>query len=109
MSEGFLQQEIVMFYNNEYPNLRGTLCYNLNNSTGGFRGKMNKFLGVIAGRSDLALYREGKAIMIELKTKTGTQKPAQAKWQALMESQGFEYIIIRSLEEFKQILRRYDN
>ena len=105
MSEERLQQEIIMDFNNTYPHLRGCLCYNLNNSIGGYRGNVNKFLGVIKGRSDLSLYLGGVATMIELKTETGTQKPEQKKWQALMEAQGFEYVIVRSLEAWQELAR----
>ena len=93
-SEARIQQEIVMYFNNEYPELRGCLCYNNNNSVGGLRGKLNKFLGVIKGRSD----------MIELKTEKGIQSQHQKDWQKLIENQGFEYYIVRSIEEFKELI-----
>tara|TARA_R110000803_G_scaffold163534_1_gene227215 strand:- start:84 stop:416 length:333 start_codon:yes stop_codon:yes gene_type:complete len=102
-SEARLQQEIVMWFNNTYPNLRGCLCYNLNNSTGSYRGNQNKFLGVVAGRSDMVLYYGGKANMIELKTEKGTQSASQKKWEKLMIEQGFKYFVIRSLKEFKKL------
>ena len=99
-SEAKLQMEIVRWFNNNYPELRGLLCYNLNNSEGSWRGKKNKFLGVIAGRSDLVLYHSGSAYMIELKNAKGTQRPAQVKWEKLVKSQGFEYVVLRTLGEF---------
>ena len=102
-SETLIQQEIIVWYNNTYPELRGTLCYNNNNSVGGYRGKMNKFLGVIKGRSDLTLYLDGKAYMIELKNEKGKQSKEQKQWQSMIEFQGFPYYIVRSLEEFKEI------
>jgi hypothetical protein len=103
-SEARIQQEIVMFFNNEYPKLRGCLCYNNNNSVGGLRGKLNKFLGVVKGRSDMVLYYKSFSVMIELKTEKGRQSDSQRSWQYLMTNQGFEYYIIRSLEEFKELI-----
>ena len=103
-SEARIQQEIVMFFNNEYPELRGCLCYNNNNSVGGLRGKLNKFLGVVKGRSDMVLYYKSFSVMIELKTEKGRQSDYQRSWQYLMSQQGFEYYIIRSLEEFKELI-----
>ena len=105
-SEARLQQEIIMWWHNTYPQYRGLLCYNLNNSVGGKRGNDNKFLGLVAGRSDLVLYFNKKAYMIELKNEIGRQKPAQLKWQTLIESQGFEYVIIRTLEDFKKYIEK---
>jgi len=104
-SESRIQQEIVMFFNNEYPELRGCLCYNNNNSIGSLRGKQNKYLGVIKGRSDMVLYYKSFSIMIELKTDIGRQSESQKSWQELMISQGFEYYIVRSLEEFKELIK----
>ena len=105
-SEARIQQEIVMFFNNEYPELRGCLCYNNNNSVGGLRGKLNKFLGVVKGRSDMVLYYKGFSVMIELKTEKGRQSDSQRAWQYLMTNQGFRYYIIRSLEEFKELITK---
>ena len=39
--------------------------------------------------------------MIELKNAKGKQSKEQILWQELLESQGFTYVVIRSLEEFK--------
>ena len=105
-SEARIQQEIVMFFNNEYPELRGCLCYNNNNSAGGLRGKLNKFLGVVKGRSDMVLYYKSFSVMIELKTEKGRQSDHQRDWQYLMKQQGFEYYIIRSLDEFKELINK---
>jgi hypothetical protein len=42
--------------------------------------------------------------MIELKTEKGRQSDSQRAWQYLMVNQGFEYYIVRSLEEFKELI-----
>jgi len=104
-SEHRIQQEIVIAFNNTYPELRGLLNYNNNNSRDAFDGKKNKYLGIIAGRSDLVLYFQGGAWMIELKDYRGTQKPAQKKWADLIRKQGFEYVIIRSKDEFMEYVK----
>ena len=104
-SEARIQQEIVMYFHNEYPQLRGCLCYNNNNSTGGYRGKVNKFLGVIKGRSDMVLYYQGVSYMIELKNSTGKQSKEQKEWQELMSKNMFHYFIIKSLDEFKGLIK----
>ena len=108
-SEARIQQEIVVWFNNEYPQYRGLLCYNNNNSTGGLRGKINKFLGTVKGRADMTLYFKKKAYMLELKTAKGKQSKAQEEWQATIENQGFEYHVIRSLKEFKELFKTIQN
>jgi hypothetical protein len=52
----------------------------------------------------MVLYFAGKATMIELKTDNGIQSQAQKQWQALIQDQGFSYVVIRSLSEFQQFV-----
>ena len=103
-SEVKIHAEIYTYFHNTLPHLRGCLCYNLNNSANAIQGNLNKQLGLQKGRSDLTLYYFGRVYFIELKDDTGKQSPEQKEWQKLMESHGFIYIVIRSLEEFKEFL-----
>ena len=103
-SEIKLQSSCFLWHWNTYPNERGLLCYNLNNSANKIQGNQNKALGLIKGRSDMVYYKNGKAIMIEFKTETGTQKPEQKYWEEIITKQGFEYHIIRSFEQFQQLI-----
>ncbi len=93
----------VWFYN-EFPALRGLLCYNLGNSKNAIQGAKNRAMGIVKGRSDLVLYWQGGAYHIEVKTESGVQSPDQKAWQKLIESQGFSYYLIRSLSEFQKII-----
>lgn len=104
-TEGRVQSECVVWLWNNYPETRGLLCYNLNNSKNEIDGARNKSLGLIKGRSDLVFYWLGKATMIEMKDEDdGEQSEDQRKWQRRIEAHGFEYCICRSLEDFKKIL-----
>lgn len=107
-TEGKIQQNIYVWFHNTYPHLRGLLCYNLNNSKNKIDGALNKSKGLQAGRADMVLYYNSKAYMIELKTAKGTQSEDQIKWQKQIESNGFEYHIIRSLDEFKAFINNLD-
>ncbi len=102
--EDRLQADAYRWFHNTYPNLRGALCYNHNNSRNAIEGAKNKAMGLQKGRSDMVLYLNGKAFMIEWKTAKGKQSAKQKEWQELIESQGFSYYIVRSIEEFKQIV-----
>jgi len=103
-SEIKLQSECFLWHWNSRPAERGLLCYNLNNSANKIQGNQNKALGLIKGRSDMVYYKNGTAIMLEFKTETGTQSPEQKRWQLLIESQGFRYVIIRTLNDFIKIM-----
>ena len=105
MTEERLQQDIYLHFHNSYPDLRGLLCYNLNNSKNKIDGSRNRSLGLQPGRSDLVFYYSGMAHHIEIKLPEGRQSDAQKRWQQLIEKHGFKYYVIRSLDEFKELLK----
>ena len=76
-SEVKIQSQIFQWHWNNYPEERGLLCYNLNNSANKIQGNQNKALGLIKGRSDMVYYYNGTAVMIELKNATGKQSKEQ--------------------------------
>ena len=104
-----LQMACVRWFNLQYPQYHGLLNCNLNNSSNKISGKRNKDMGVIRGRSDLVLYFASTATHIELKTDKGRQSQAQKDWQQLIESQGFKYYIIRSIEKFVKLINHIIN
>lgn len=65
------------------------------------------------GLSDLTLYSNGgKTIFIEVKTATGRQSEQQKRFQKAVERLGYEYIIMRSIEEAEDLclkLRKLKN
>ena len=101
MSEIKIQSQAYSWFHNNYPELRGLLCYNLNNSRNKIDGNQNKALGLQKGRSDMAFYYNGRAYFFEFKTETGMQSMDQKLWETLVKAHGFTYIIIRSFEQFQ--------
>jgi hypothetical protein len=63
-----------------------------------------KAVGLVAGVSDTIFLWRGTALLIEFKTPTGRQSEKQKEWQAKAEAAGFRYYIVRSLEDFKQLI-----
>ena len=104
-SEVKLQSMCFIYHWNNYPNERGLLCYNLNNSANKIQGNINKSLGLIKGRSDMVYYKKGKAIMLEFKTENGNQSKEQKEWENRIKEEGFDYIIIRTFYEFTDFLK----
>ena len=103
--EDKIQAECFQWSWNELPETRKLICYNLNNSKNKIDGNLNKAKGLIKGRADLTFYWKGKAYFLECKTKTGKQRPGQPEFQKVVESNGFDYYIFRSLEEFQKIIK----
>ena len=104
-AEDRIQANCYKWFYNTYPEYRGLLCYNLNNSDNAIQGNKNKAMGLQPGRSDMVLYIKGRAYMIEFKTPTGRQQTIQKDWMLKVMANGFEYHIVRDLEYFKQLIR----
>jgi hypothetical protein len=68
-----------------------------------------KLTGTRAGVADLELLAYGRALFIEVKTPKGKQSATQKEWQELAESQGFEYVIIRNVDEFERAVCKFLN
>jgi hypothetical protein len=109
-NEDILQSEIVKWYNNSYclkfQNPRGVI-FSVPN--GGNRNKIEamkfKATGLLAGVSDLiVILPNGILLFIEIKTDFGNQQPNQIDFQNLVTALGFHYHIIRSLEQFKELI-----
>lgn len=106
-SEDALQQKCCFWFWNEYPHLR-LLLFSVPN--GGTRDKREvkklKATGLTPGVSDLILLFKGVAYLIELKKdKFANQSGNQIDWQEAVSAQGFTYFIIRSLIDFKLLIK----
>jgi hypothetical protein len=55
--------------------------------------------------SDMHVVFPNKLIYCEFKTPTGRQSDAQKDVEARVNKLGFEYWIVRSLEEFKELVK----
>lgn len=106
MSEDQIQQQIFTWYNNNYclknHNPRH-IIFSIPN--GGSRNileaKKMKLTGTLAGVSDLIIIQQNKTIFVEVKTEKGIQSDVQKDFQTRVSNLGFEYLIVRSLEDFK--------
>lgn len=107
-SEIKLHASCFQYHWNTYPNERGLLCYNLNNSRNVIDGAQNRALGLIKGRSDMVYYcPDGRAKMIEFKTESGYQSKEQLTWQKTIESSGYIYVVVRTFDDFKTLMHHW--
>lgn len=109
--ESQIQQSCFAWFRLQFPDL-AMLMFAVPN--GGSRrrieAKIMKAEGVTAGVADvLFLYPSGEyhGLCIEFKTDKGRQQPSQKRFQQAVEAQGFKYAIVRSLEEFIELMKRY--
>lgn len=114
MSEGKIQADCYSWFWNAFPQYRK--CYfaipNENNraDSSAISGAIRKAMGVTKGVADtfMAVRKGGYGgLFIEFKTEVGKQSPEQKQWQIIIENQGYLYRVIRSLEEFKELINWY--
>lgn len=99
-----MQAACVKWLRNERPETRGLFFAVNNNSEHIGRAMIRKSIGTIAGVSDTIFLWKGKAYFIEFKTVKGRQSSEQKRWQKIVEDNGFNYYIVRSLDEFKNLI-----
>lgn len=105
-SEDALQQKCYTWFWNTYPDLRGLLFAVPNGGSRDSReAKKLNLTGVVSGVSDLIFLYNKETFLLELKTETGTQSDRQKKWQDKVEKEGFEYLLVRSLTQFKILIK----
>lgn len=117
--EAKIQADCVLWMHNERPETRGLyFCVNNENSRSKYESKarqlmsgaQRKAIGVVAGVSDtiLLIPRGGfHGLCVEFKTDIGRQSAAQVEWQGKVEAQGYRYVVVRSLAEFKEVVNGY--
>lgn len=106
-----LQVSMVNWFRLQYPSMRHNLFAVPN---GGRRdastGRLLKDEGVLAGVSDLILLKSNQhygALLIETKTKKGTQRESQKEWESKITADGYKYVVVRSLDDFIKEVNDY--
>lgn len=64
----------------------------------------------IPGEADLTLFRDsGKTVFVETKTPKGKQSKKQKHFQSVVERRGYEYIIMRSVQDAEKYVEKVEN
>lgn len=105
-SEAQIQSECVIWMWNEKPETRGLFFAIQNNSENIGRAMQRKALGLIPGVADTCFLWDGIAYFFEFKTEDGRQSAQQKEWERRVKDQNFGYFIVRSTEQFKQLINQ---
>jgi hypothetical protein len=105
-SEARLQQECFMWFHNTYPHLRGLFFRIKNEDHNPITGARNKATGVIPGVSDSCFLAKTGAKFIEFKIPGGRQSKDQKEWSSKIIEACFDYFIVYSLDEFKDLCQK---
>lgn len=109
--ESDIQRSCVKWFRLQYAEI-ALLLFAVPN--GGARNKIEagimKGEGVTAGVADMILFlpnSEHHALCIEFKTPKGRQQDSQKRFQRKVEVFGYRYEIVRSFDEFTNLIRDY--
>ena len=107
MSEDLLQKTLFVWYHNEFCTKKQAVPHVIFAvPNGAFVSKPQamklKATGLVAGVSDLIIIQPNRCLFVEVKLEKGKQSDKQIEFQNKVEMLGFEYIVVRSLEDFKQ-------
>lgn len=110
-SEVRIQSEIVMWFNNNYClKTSDPQCaiFSVPNEAiqkmGWKQIGQFKATGLKSGVSDLIVLLPEKTLFVEVKTPTGSMSKAQKEFCDVVDNLGFNYYLVRSLEQFKEII-----
>lgn len=103
-TEGRIQQEIVTWFTNKHGLKHHDpkyLIFSVPNEGKNAKEQMyKKMLGLKSGVSDLIVLMPNRCMFIECKDHVGKQSDNQKHFESDVLALGFEYYIIRSLDEF---------
>ena len=76
------------------------------------QGRILKEEGMLAGVADLLLLvpgNGGNVLAVEMKTPQGRQSDSQKHWQQEAQQHGIRYEVVRSFDDFKNLINDYIN
>lgn len=106
MTESKIQQLIVQYYRNNFCLNHHVPQHVILSVPNEGKSKMEtirkKAIGMMSGVSDLIIITDKWIIFVEVKTEKGIQSESQKRFQSIVEALGYEYLLVRSLEDFKK-------
>ena len=112
-SESQIQQSCINWFKAQYPRLweDGVLFHIANEGIRlGGSGRRAKREGIVCGVADLCLAMPRKgfgALYIELKRPGCYQRPSQRTWQKNIEKHGNKYCVVKSVDQFMEVINNY--
>ena len=104
-AEAKIQSEIVMWFRNNYclrhHNPRYCIFSVPNERNNAAEVIRMKGTGLMKGVADLVVVMPNLVMFVECKAESGVQSEAQKEFEEVVCALGFEYHLVRSLDEFK--------
>lgn len=100
--ESELQKQVVAWFRKFYPKY---LLFAISNEASYKRASHFRAMGMLPGVADTIMILPDKVLFLEFKAPYGRQSDHQKQFQVNVELLGFEYYIIRDLQDLKTLLR----
>ena len=100
--EFYIQSDIIKYFKENYPEY---LIYSCPNEACYKRKGYFEAMGLLPGVADLTIITDKRPLFIECKSPDGRQSKEQRIFQANVERLGYKYYIVRSLQQFKDIIQ----
>ena len=101
--EFYIQKDCVLWFRANYKNY---LIFSVPSEATHNNVNYYKGLGLISGVSDTIVVLPNKVLFVEFKSSAGRQSQPQKEFQHTIESLGYEYHLIRSVEAFKELIKK---
>jgi len=109
MNENIIQQQIFIWFSNNFclkTHKNRCMIFSVpNDSINAIETKRKLNTGLLKGASDLIVILTNKILFVEIKTDKGFQSENQKDFQNRIEKLGYQYHIIRSLEQFQELIK----
>lgn len=109
ISHDQLQAQCYQWFHNTYPEQRGLLHANANNSVNKIKGNQQKALGVVKGVLDIEYFRANRLYFFDIKVGKDRFSQAQREFMERVMAEGASCYAIRSLEEFQFFIREIND
>lgn len=103
MTEREIQKLVVEWFRAAYKDKGEIIC--VPNEVTHYSSNKWQAVGMRKGCSDLIIVLKGKVIFVELKTPQNKQSYEQVGFQRSVENLGYEYYVVRSLDEFIYVIK----
>jgi hypothetical protein len=106
-----IQSAAFRWFHLQHPSMKHNLFAVPNASKRTARmGAYMKEEGLLPGVADVILLKSNRfygACLFEFKTPKGRQSASQVEWQQKITNDGYKYVIVRSIDDFKREVTQY--
>lgn len=107
MKECEIQKECINYFRENIDD-NNAIIFSVPNEACYRRKPYFEGLGMLKGVSDTIIITRDKILFIEFKKPKEYQKPEQKYFEKIVTGMGYNYYIVHSLEEFKNIIDKED-